>query len=153
MSEPDWYKSWRHDAVHELLDKNDRLKAEFKLGTWPRYDYDLGNGRMTFSSQEKVGVVAAVQVVGTAATNWLWGWGNESFPELAVESASATKLFGEEHGITELTLAYLEDESPEKLGWELSAITARITSAKGVYRVPSQNGSLFLVLRELSFVS
>jgi hypothetical protein len=152
-NEPDWYGAWRHDAIHQLFDKNDKLEAEFRLGTWARYDYDLDAARLIFSNQGKPVVAATVQVVGTTAANWLWAWGNESFPELVTRDANAAKRFGEEHGIAELTSAYLEDGPPEHLGWELSAVTALITSAKGVYRAPSGGGYLFLALRELSFVS
>lgn len=51
MKHPDWYPDWRHDAVHQLQDKNARLKAEFWLEDWPRYDYDVDAGTLIFSDQ------------------------------------------------------------------------------------------------------
>lgn len=41
MEHPDWYPDWRHDAVHQLQEKTERLKTEFRLGDWPRFDYDI----------------------------------------------------------------------------------------------------------------
>jgi hypothetical protein len=41
----------------------------------------------------------------------------------------------------------------ERLGWELTAVTTRIIGARGGYRCPSQNGFLYVVFTDLSFVS
>ncbi len=32
MEHPDWYPDWRHEAVHRLHEKNERLKSEGELG-------------------------------------------------------------------------------------------------------------------------
>ncbi len=49
MDNPDWYRDWRHDAVHQLQGKKaQELEAQFKLGTWPRYDYDVDTGTLIF---------------------------------------------------------------------------------------------------------
>ncbi len=154
MAEPSWYKSWRHDAVHDLIDKNKRLEAEFKIGTWARYDYDLDNARMTFSHEGKIKLAADVQIVGTTSTsagNWLWAWANDWWPKAVGEYANSTRLFGEKHGISELATPRLEDESLENLGWELSAAAARVSGAKGAYRAPTANGYLFLLYRDIAF--
>ena len=154
MKEPHWYQTWRHDAVHELQDKNARLKAEFKLGSYERWDYELEKASLVFSHGGKPVVSTRIQVVGSTVTNknWLWAWGNNWWPELTTKDAGAAKLFGEKNGIAELTTPYLEDESLEHLGWELSAVTARITSAIGAYRPPSGKGFLFLLFRDVNFV-
>jgi hypothetical protein len=48
------WDSFLEMAVEYLRCQPDRLKAEFQLGIWPRYDYDQEAGTLTFSSDGKV---------------------------------------------------------------------------------------------------
>jgi hypothetical protein len=150
--DPVWYAAWRHDAIQELAEKNQKLTEEFQLGNWPRFDFDLEKGWLTFSSQGEPVVRAAIQVVGTVASgkDWLWAWANDWWSEPVKRDAQETKRFGQKHNISELTRASLQDDELEALGWELSAVSARITSARGVYRAPTGKGLLFVLLREIS---
>jgi len=138
--------------VHELIEKNEHLSMEFNIGKWERYDYDVDRGTIIFSHEGRPRVSGDIQVVGTTATNpgnWLWAWANDWWPETVCEYAHAAKAFGEMNKISQLTTAYLSSDSLVELGWELSAVTARIVGAMGAYRVPSENGYLFLLYRKL----
>ena len=64
MEHPDWYADWRHEAFHELQAKNERLQEEFRIGEWPRYDYDLENGTLTFSADSRPALIADIQLAG-----------------------------------------------------------------------------------------
>ncbi|MBA2919031.1 hypothetical protein GON01_14105 [Sphingomonas sp. MAH-20] len=153
---PDWYAKWRHDAVHILQEQNARLKEQFRLNSWPRYDYDLAARQLTFSENGRAKVVADIQVVGTTsqnAGNWLWAWANSHWPADCIEEAQRARSFGEDHGIEELTSGYVEDDDLNGLGWELTAVTARICGAVGAYRPPrDEGGGLFLLYRDVRWV-
>ena len=156
MEHPDWYPDWRHDAFHQLMAKIDRLKAEFELSRWPRYDYDLQAGTLTFSDNGVAKVVAEIQVVGTTsnrANNWLWAWANDHWPPERTTDSQKVLRFGEEHGICELTHDYVEDDDINHLGWELTAVAARITDALGAYRPPDETGAMFLLYRSIAWAS
>ncbi len=156
MEHPDWYPDWRHDAFHQLMAKIDRLKAEFELSRWPRYDYDLQAGTLTFSDNGVAKVVAEIQVVGTTsnrANNWLWAWANDHWPPERTTDSQKVLHFGEEHGICELTHDYVEDDDINHLGWELTAVAARITDALGAYRPPDETGAMFLLYRSIAWAS
>lgn len=157
MEDPDWYSDWRHEAVHLLQDKNDQLKREFRLGDWPRFDYDLATRELVFSEDGKPRVVAEIQVVGSTsenAGNWLWGWANSHWPEDCIEDAERVCEFGEEHGVGELISGYVEDGDLNALGWELTAVAARVCDAVGAYRPPrDEGGGLFLLYRNVRWVS
>lgn len=64
MRSPDWYPAWRDEAVDQLNAKNKRLEGDFNLGNWSRYDYDLTSGKLLFSDQNVVRVVAEIQIAG-----------------------------------------------------------------------------------------
>ena len=155
MHAPPWYAEWRHDAIHELAAKQDRLKETHRLGTWPRFDYDAQAGTLTFSDAGGPKVMADIQIVGsTGPSDWLWSWANAHWSDCCIQDMHRVREFGLEHRIEELTSEYLEDENLNSLGWEMTPVTARVLDAVGAYRPPSENGGgLFLVYKTIKFVS
>src|SRR5262245_58070130 len=133
----DWYSQWRHDAVHELQDKNAKLDTEFRLSAWPRWDYDMENCTLTFSQDGSPKVIASVRLIGSTSielNNWQWGWANKFWPRQVIEGVDAVRAFGEEHGIAELTEGWIEDaENLNSRGWELAAVAVRLLNGLGVY--------------------
>jgi hypothetical protein len=157
MAHSDWYPEWRHDAFHQLQGKNARLSDEFKLGTWPRYDYDLEAGTLVFSEAGVIKVVAEIQVSGSTsakAGNWLWAWANAHWPSALVTDAALVRAFGEQHDIEELKQDFVIDDDLNFLGWELTAAMVRICDALGAYRSPrEEGGGLFLVYTSMRWAS
>lgn len=159
MTYPDWYPAWRDEAIDQLHAKNKRLHDEFHLGIWSRYDYDLTSGRLLFSDQSVVKVVAEIQIAGSTsakAGNWLWAWANSKLPVELLSDSKLVRAFGEKNGIDELAQAYVMDTQNdlEVLGWELTGATIRICDALGVYRSPrGEGGGLYLILKNISWAS
>jgi hypothetical protein len=154
MKQPDWYAKWRHDAVHELVEKNESLKQRYGLSGHERYDYDVDAGTIIFSDKGTTIVTAEIQIVGTTSEkngNWLWAWANDWWPKSAVSFAEAARQFGIENGIEELSTEYLYDDSIMNLGWEMTAVTARVVDAIGAYRPPTDNGHIFFVYKKIGF--
>ena len=154
---PDWYPDWRHEAVHQLQDKNASLDAKFRIGSWPRYDYDVDAGTLTFSENGAVKVIAEIQIAGTTsakASNWLWAWANSNWPSECSADSQQVKGFGEEHGICELTHQSVDSDQINHLGWELTAVMAPVTGALGAYRPPrDEGGGLYLVYKTIAWAS
>ncbi len=157
MDGPDWYRDWRHEAVHLLQEKNALLGQRFRLGSWSRFDYDVATRQLVFSEDARPKVMAEIQVVGTTSEkggNWLWAWANSHWPPDAVEDATRVCSFGEEHRIGELTSGYVEDDDLNALGWELAAVAARVCDAAGAYRPPrDEGGGLYLLLRSVRWAT
>ena len=55
-------------AVEYLSSQQARLKSEFQLGSWPRYDYDQEAGTLSFSANGKVEVLADIHIVGSTSS-------------------------------------------------------------------------------------
>jgi len=157
MNNPDWYSNWRHDAVHQLGEKNARVGAEFRLSDWAHYDYDLDAGTLIFSEQGAPRVRAEIQIVGSTsakAGNWLWAWANTQLPAALVADAEFARAFGEKHGVVELTQSYQKDDDLNALAWELTAVTTRLAGALGAYRPPLANGGcLYLIYKSIHWAS
>ncbi|MBA1140415.1 DUF6882 domain-containing protein [Mesorhizobium neociceri] len=157
--DPDWYSAWREEAFEQLNAKNDHLNREFRLGTWPRYDYDLKAGKLLFSEEGVIKVVSEIQIAGSTsakADNWLWAWANSNLPGELLGDAKLVRSFGEENAIQELAQAYVIDTENdlEALGWELTGAMVRICKALGAYRSPrGEGGGLYLVIKTIGWAS
>jgi hypothetical protein len=164
MAEPDWYPAWRRAALDELVEKNRRLRREFKLGGWPRYDYDLAAGTVRFSEQGIVRVMAEIEIAGTtsiAGGDWLWAWANTAFPKERSTEAERVRAFGQKHGVAELVQDRLTetrkarvDDELEGLGWDLTAVMVKVTNVIGAYCPPTRDsGRLYLTCKTIAWVN
>ena len=152
--DPKQFSTFRHEAVHELTRLNESCKREFRIGSWPRWDYDLERGTLTFSQEGVPMVIASIHVVGTTSVKsgtWLWAWGNERLPAKVTEAIATVRAFGEEQNLAELTRACAPDD--QYLGWEMTAIAAKLLGSKGAYRCPWSNGFLYLVFSSIRYAN
>jgi hypothetical protein len=156
MENPEWYPDWRYEAFKELEAKNERLSAEFRIGEWPRFDYDIPAGKLTFSKAGVVRVAAEIQFIGSTSAeggNWRWAWADPQVPAACAADATLVRAFGEKHGIAELVYETVRDADLEGLGWEMAGVTVRVTNALGAYRPPGERGSLFLSLKSIAWAT
>ncbi|WP_258593670.1 DUF6882 domain-containing protein [Mesorhizobium sp. AR07] len=96
---PDWYPAWRDEAIAQLNAKNCRLQKEFRLGSWSRYDYDMTTGRLLFSKDGAVKVIAGIQIAGSTsakADNWLVGLGKFKFSRRSSQRRKAGSILRRE---------------------------------------------------------
>jgi hypothetical protein len=150
--EPQQFSEFRHEAVHELMRLNELCKQEFRISSWPRWDYDFKRGTLTFSQDGVPKVRASIQVIGTTSISggtWMWGWANESLPPNVTKEVAKVRAFGETENIAELKEQELPDD--EHLGWELTAVAAKVLGAIGAYRCPDENGFVYLVYSSIGF--
>ena len=149
---PEEFAKFRHDAVHALMRLNESCEREFQISSWPRWDYDFERGTLKFSKDEIPRVVASIQVVGTTSETsgtWLWSWANNYLPGEVTKRMERVRAFGEKEGVAELTGPSATDD--EHLGWQMTAIAARVLDSKGAYRCPGKDGFIYLVYTDLSF--
>ncbi len=146
------YKTYCHQAYDSLVQLNELLKQNFRLGTWQRWDYDLEAATLTFSNDEVPRVIATIQAAGTTSNKsgtWMWGWANRTLPSCVTSQLFLIKQFGERENISQLTRDKFAAD--EDLDWQLAAVATRILGAKGAYRCPSENGLLFLIVMDICF--
>jgi len=130
--------------------RQDVLRREFALGSWPRWDWDQGTGQLVFSAGGEPRVVADVQFVGSVSTEsgtWLWSWANPHFESSLTRDVREVRLFGASRGIAQLTTP--KWPAKEVDGWEMTSITAYVLQAKGVYRTRDETGFTFMVMTSI----
>jgi len=129
--------------------KNEIWLAKYKIDDWPRWDYSMEEGTLTFSEEGKPKVICDMQVVGsTQGESWEWSWGNINFPIACRQRIQEVKAFGEEKQWEKLTSLFLEND--EFLGWECVAISNHVLNGIAAYRCPSRREGDFIYLVILS---
>jgi hypothetical protein len=147
------FEHFRHEAVHQLMALNEECEKAFKISSWPRWNYDLDEGTLTFSRNEKPGIIASIQVVGSTSKSgktWLWAWANSNFPSNVKDPVAAVRAFGDAEAIPILTEGSSPDD--EHIGWEMTAVAAKILGSKGAYRCPHESGIVYVVYSNIRFV-
>lgn len=117
------------------MKRNDEWFRKFNIGEWPQWYYDSEAEMLRFTEDGKAKVVADIVTVGLISKGrWEWSWGNPNVPLKSRETMERVRQFGELKEWSKLTTLFVD--SDEYLGWELSAISAHILNAEGVYKCP-----------------
>jgi uncharacterized protein DUF6882 len=153
MSEKEFQDFLRQSTWFMRGQMEENRKA-FQLDSYLRFDWDQWRGELVFSSGGTPKVAARIQIVGSLSTKsnaWGWAWANPGYLASVRQAALRAKEFGAEHGIIRLiTPKWAAKESD---AWEMTAVTAKLTEAKGAYRCPSQDGFTYMIFTDLRAVS
>lgn len=146
-------KHWQRlvsEAVRELETKQDQLQKRFDLSRHESWHWDQETGEIVFSNAGVPAVAASFQFVGSISTKsdtWLWSWGNSSLEPSTVQALLTLRSFGEAQRFASLTVP--KWPAAEEDGWELTAVAAKVLSAEGAYRAPSETGLVFMLLMDV----
>lgn len=147
MSEAEFYELVAKSREY-LSRCQDRLKAEFNLGSYKHFDWNQTTGRLVFSdANHQPKVVADFQFIGTLSTTqktWRWAWANDSLLPIVTSQILEVKRFGELHDVPPLVQE--EWDADEVDGWDMTALAVNLLQAEGAYRAPGGNGLSFLLL-------
>jgi hypothetical protein len=81
----------------------------------------------------------------------LWSWQNEGMPESPKQKMLQVRAFGKERRLRKLTTAMWSGDEAD--GWGMTAAAAYVLRAEGAYRSPEGQGALFMILRNVRWVS
>jgi hypothetical protein len=138
-------------AAHEYLTgQQDTLMREFRLGSWPRYDWSQDTRQLVFSADGVPKVIADIEFVGSISTvsnTWRWSWANETVDAELSRSMLRVRDFGQSLGIEQLTTAQWEAGDTD--GWEMTSIAAFVLQSRGAYRSPRDHGYSYMVISDV----
>jgi hypothetical protein len=129
-----------------------RLKAEFKLGSFKRFDLNQITSKLVFSdARGRAKVQADFQFVGTLSERpetWRWAWANDYLVPAMKRSSRKLRSFGERHGLARLVRD--EWKADEQDAWNMTALAVNLLKAKGAYRAPFGGVRAFLLLTHVA---
>jgi hypothetical protein len=149
MSEED-FASLLNESYDYLNKQIEWVNEEYKIGSYERYDFDDERGEIIFSNRGIPMVIAEYQDVGSISTisnTWLWSWANESIPEHTKNLVRCVRSFGETYALDRFTTAKWDADEID--GWEMTALTAKLLSAKDYYRAPTEKLFIFVIFTEI----
>jgi hypothetical protein len=126
------FESLIETAQAYLRECQAELERKFRLGHWPRFDWDQEAQQLVFSENGTAKVAAAIQFVGSISTQsntWLWAWANDSVDPKVSMSIITVRDYGEQHGFDHLTTK--KWHAHEVDGWEMTSIAAFLLKARG----------------------
>ncbi len=140
----------RDEALAKLRAKRAALDERFGLERMDRYEVDVEHEAIAFSSAARAQVRARATLIGTyARASCAWGWGGYSkhVPERARAASAALADGILERDMWELgTPVFAADEHT---AWALAAIVCERVGGEGVYCSRTEEGLVFLLLREV----
>lgn len=142
------------DSFDYLQAQQDSFMATFRVGEHERWDWYQESGQLIFSDAGKPVVACAVDFVGTFSSRsdtWMWAWANPSFLAPVKARSQEVRELGE--ALNHLKLACATWPADPVDGWEMTAVMARQLGAIGAYRAPSEQGFLYMVVREAHWVN
>ena len=133
---------------------NERLKSEFSISKYKRYDWDQWRGELVFSDDGVPKVSARIQFSGSISNRsgtWLWSWANPSDIRAMTTGSVRVREYGAKMGFERLTEAKWKADEVD--GWEMTAVMAKVLEAEGGYRTPADFGFTYMVLTDVRKVT
>jgi len=153
MSEQDFqdYVRQANWFMRGLMDEN---RKAFALDSYHRFDWDQWRGELVFSSGGTPKVVARIQLAGSLGSKsnaWTWAWSNSAYLASVRQASLKAKQFGDERAI--IRLIQPRWGAKESDAWEMTAVTAKLSDAKGAYKCPGADGFTFMIFTDIRAVT
>lgn len=140
----------RDEALNGLRARRQALEERFGLERHERYEVDVEQESIVFSSAGRATVRGRATLLGTfshASRTWAWGGSSRSVPERA-RAASAALVDGIlERDMWELSTPVFSVD--EQTAWTLAAVVCERVRGEGVYCSRAEEGLVFLLLRDV----
>jgi hypothetical protein len=146
------FEKLRSHAAACLDERQDAFMRDFRIGDYERYDYDQDKAQLMFSSGGKLRLICDVVFAGSISTTsdtWLWSWANDSLLEGVKSRMREVRGYGESHRLERLAGAYWPAQETD--GWQMTSIATYLLDGIGAYRVPDENGFIFMVVLKASW--
>jgi hypothetical protein len=145
---PDQFDKLATDARQDCRTKLTETKEQYGLGAYASWNVDLERGEIQFLDTNRIERVSAkIQVAGSwssGSESWMWGWGNDSIPDVSRSRMEEVRAFGEKEQIPILTTALVPCD--ELQAWVLFSVAGKMLKAEGFYRGPGKSSDSFLLL-------
>ena len=142
----DWDELLSHACEHTEIQQA-RLKTEFSLSVWERYDCRQKGATLMLSSGRLDCFTARIQIVGSTSKSsgtWRWAWDDANILDEASEFVHLLRRYGAQHNFERLVRS--EWAADEVDGWEMTSIACLLLGGEGVYCATEESGGLFMVL-------
>lgn len=140
------YDSLACKACAYLQVQQARCDSAYHFSEYDHWYYDQATGLLTFTDAKLPKLVIEYEEVGSVSEKsdtWLWAWDNDDTEPKVRSEIGRVRRFGQQHGKGFERLTEPLWPAKQQDGWNMTAIAAYLLRAKGAYRVPSPEDSLY----------
>jgi hypothetical protein len=141
-------EEWLREACRSASSRQERWLEKFPILSASRYRYcfDGDEAWLGFGEDPRFDVLCDAQIVGSwsrRSGTWLWGWANDWWEPRLTMGIIPVKRFGESRGLPRLWRGGFEADEDLALHLARGAMSL-LPDVDGIYRAPTDHGSLFL---------
>ncbi|MGN6293919.1 MAG: DUF6882 domain-containing protein [Chitinophagaceae bacterium] len=139
-------------AYDYLNNQQALFQKMYSIDWYEDWFYDQLTGELTFSKIKKLIIrYESVGSVSFRSNTWLWAWDNPHLEEKIRSEITKVRDYGIKRDFGKLITP--KWEADEYDGWEMTAISAYLMQAKGAYRIPASDNSLysFMLFKEIQW--
>ena len=148
------YISLAEGARQYFNGRHQHLERAFGIGHHDRFDVNLYDGVITFTSGGHPRVTAACRPAGSLShisNTWLWAWANTNLPPTMRGLSKRARLIGKREGHPRLVEAKWPADEDD--AWQVTSILLYLVKGEGAYRCPTDMGDYYVVFTEVSHVA
>ena len=142
------FEDYKDKCLEDVSSLQDEFMKLYDIESYEEWFYDHGIGAFHFKSENGKNLYFKYVDVGSFSTKtntWNWSWDNKTTPVHVSQQLEKVKAFGQTNNFEELTQGLLDGD--EYIGWALTAISAKLLSAIGAYRVPHEHLFIYFIFR------
>ncbi len=133
-----------------LKEQQDSCFKKYDLLNYSEWNYDQTSGYLEFSDSGVVQIRIKYEQVGTLSDSsgtWLWAWDNPNVLEKVKGEIPMVKAYGSKHNYPMLTKPKWSADEFDAAN--MTCIAAYLLKAKGLYRVPADGISSYMIFKEI----
>ncbi|MGY0218745.1 DUF6882 domain-containing protein [Endozoicomonadaceae bacterium StTr2] len=149
---------WSDDQIDSYVDLcmdqmekvQEKLQAEFGFGSFERFDFDVPNRALIFSSNGKPKLQCEICFICStqeSSGTLQWAWANKSLPEDLTSDSLGLKILSEETGLGIFSMPVWK--ASEQEGWEMASIALNRLGGIGIYSYPTGDSNLFVLIKSV----
>lgn len=149
---------WLDRAREKAADRQDRWLERHAIKGHRHFQMELDDERPWLGfgeSATKIAIHCDISLIGTwsrRSESWLWGWANPSCETRLTNPLVAMKRYGEMHGLEPLWRSKLSASEDDAFRLAATALEV-LPEVEGIYRVPTEDMSVFLAVLDTRLVS
>lgn len=144
------FEAFLMKCQQEVKAKQNLLNEKYQLNTYETYTFNKAHKSLELkknSGQVLKFEVACIGSWGHEDESWVWAWSNENFSENIREEVGILKELAKDTGYNVFEQGGFKCE--EIVARDLAFVSVCKLNAQGIYRITTEEGYLFLALKDL----
>ena len=140
------FENFKNECLSHISSLQDKFTRLYDLNSYERWDFDEDFGVLHFESDNGRNLYFKYSLVGSFSSKtstWKWSWDNQYLKESERKNVDKVKAFGEQNGFIALTTGLIQGD--EYIGSEMTAISAKVLQAIGMYRFTQDHLTYYII--------